>query len=65
MLLVAIAAPLALALWALMSAFWTKSPGLTPSQAVLMTLVVLTAVWFGDALTFRQQVMSLFIGLQA
>ena len=28
-----------------------------------MALVVLTAIWFGDALTFRQQVMSLFIGL--
>lgn len=65
MLLVAIATPVAFALWALMSAFWTKSPGLTPGQALLMTLVVLTAIWFGDALTFRQQVMSLFIGLHA
>src|SRR5688572_28937394 len=65
MLLVAIATPLAFALWTLGSAFWKKSPGLTPSQAVLMTLVVLTAIWFGDALTFRQQVMSLFIGLHA
>jgi exopolysaccharide production protein ExoQ len=65
MLLVAIATPLALALWTLGSAVWTKSPGLTPSQALLMALVVLTAIWFGDALTFRQQVMSLFIGLHA
>lgn len=64
MLLVAMAAPLALALWALMSAFWTKSPGRTPQQALLMMLVVLTAIWFGYALTFRQQVMSLFVGLQ-
>jgi O-antigen ligase len=65
MLLVAIATPVAFALWTLASAFWTKSPGLTPSQALLMALVVLTAIWFGDALTFRQQVMSLFIGLHA
>lgn len=64
-LLVAIATPVVLALWTLMSSFWTKSPGLTPSQAVLMALVVLTAIWFGDALTFRQQVMSLFVGLHA
>jgi O-antigen ligase len=65
MLLVAIATPLAFALWTLGSAVWTKSPGLTPGQALLMALVVLTAIWFGDSLTFRQQVMSLFIGLHA
>ena len=65
MVLVAIATPVAFALWTLASAIWTKSPGLTPSQALLMALVVLTAIWFGDALTFRQQVMSLFIGLHA
>jgi O-antigen ligase len=29
-----------------------------------MTLVILTAIWFGYALTFRQQVWSLFVGLQ-
>ena len=30
-----------------------------------MALVVATAVWFGFGLTFRQQVISLFVGLQA
>lgn len=65
MVLVAMAAPLALALWALMSAFWTESPGRTPLQALLMTLVVLSGIWFGYALTFRQQVTSLFVGLHA
>ena len=62
-LLVAMAAPVALALWALLSAFWSDSPSRTPQQALLMTLVILTAIWFGYALTFRQQVWSLFIGL--
>ena len=64
-LLVAMAAPVALALWALMSAWWTVSPARTPHEAVLMALVILTAMWFGYALTFRQQVWSLFIGLHA
>ncbi len=62
-LLVAMAAPVALAVWALLSAFWSDSPSRTPQQALLMTLVILTAMWFGYALTFRQQVWSLFIGL--
>jgi exopolysaccharide production protein ExoQ len=62
-LLVAMAAPVALAVWALMSAWWTVSPARTPHEAVLMSLVLLTAMWFGYALTFRQQVWSLFIGL--
>lgn len=62
-LLVAIAAPVALAVWALLSAGWSHSPGRTPHQAVLMALVILTAMWFGYALTFRQQVLSLFVGL--
>jgi exopolysaccharide production protein ExoQ len=62
-LLVAIAAPVALALWALLSAGWSHSPGRTPLQAVLMGLVIMTAMWFGYALTFRQQVLSLFVGL--
>ena len=62
-LLVLIGAPAALAIWTLLSAFWTKSPGRTPSQAVLMLLVVLTAVWFGYALTFRYQVIAMFVGL--
>jgi O-antigen ligase len=62
-LLVAMAAPIALAAWALMSAWWTVSPSRTPHEALLMTLVILTAMWFGYALTFRQQVWSLFIGL--
>lgn len=64
-LLVAMAAPLALAAWALLSAGWTVSPARTPQQALLMTLVILTAMWFGYALTFRQQVWSLFIALHA
>jgi O-antigen ligase len=63
--LVAMAAPVALAVWALMSAWWTASPARSPSQAVLLALVILTAIWFGYALTFRQQVWSLFIGLHA
>ena len=62
-LLVAMAAPVALAVWALLSAFWSDSPARTPQQAMLMSLVILTAMWFGYALTFRQQVWSLFIGL--
>ena len=62
-LLVAMAAPVALAVWALLSAFWSDSPARTPQQALLMTLVILTAMWFGYGLTFRQQVWSLFIGL--
>jgi exopolysaccharide production protein ExoQ len=62
-LLVAMAAPIALAVWALLSAWWTVSPSRTPHEALLMTLVILTAIWFGYALTFRQQVWSLFIGL--
>ena len=62
-LLVALAAPIALAVWALMSAFWSESPARTPQQALLMSLVILTAIWFGYGLTFRQQVWSLFIGL--
>ena len=57
-LLVLIGAPAALAIWTLLSAFWTTSPGRTPSQAVLMLLVVLTAVWFGYAPTFRYQVIA-------
>jgi O-antigen ligase len=64
-LLVAMAAPIALAVWALMSAWWTTTPGRTPTEALLMALVILTAIWFGYALTFRQQVWSLFIGLHA
>ena len=62
-LLVAMAAPVALALWALLSALWTESPARTPEQALLMSLVLLTAMWFGYAPTFRQQVWSLFTGL--
>jgi exopolysaccharide production protein ExoQ len=62
-LLVAMAAPVALAVWALISAWWTTSPARTPHQALLMSFVILTAIWFGYALTFRQQVWSLFIGL--
>ncbi len=62
-LLVAMAAPVALAVWALLSAFWSESPARTPHEALLMSLVILTAMWFGYALTFRQQVWSLFIGL--
>jgi exopolysaccharide production protein ExoQ len=62
-LLVAMAAPVALAVWALMSSWWTVSPARTPHEAVLMSMVLLTAMWFGYALTFRQQVWSLFIGL--
>jgi O-antigen ligase len=64
-LLVAMAAPVALGVWALLSAFWSDSPARTPQQALLMSLVILTAIWFGYALTFRQQVWSLFIGLHA
>lgn len=63
MLLVAMAAPVALGVWALVSAFWTESPATTPQQAVLLMLAVLTGIWFGYALTFRQQVVSLFVGL--
>jgi O-antigen ligase len=62
-LLVAMAPAVALALWALLSAFWTTSPTRTPHQAILMSLVIFTAMWFGYALTFRQQVWSLFIGI--
>jgi len=62
-LLVLTGAPVALAIWTLLSAFWTESPGQTPSQAVLMLLVVLTAVWFGYALTFRLQVIAMFVAL--
>lgn len=62
-LLVAMAAPVTLGVWALMSAWWTVSPARTPHEALLMALVILTAIWFGYALTFRQQVWSLFIGL--
>ena len=32
-----------------MSAFWTVSPARTPHQALLMSLVILTAIWFGYA----------------
>ena len=63
-LLVAMAPPAALGTWALMSSFWTVSPTRTPQQALLMCLVLATAMWFGYGLTFRQQVWSLFIGLQ-
>jgi hypothetical protein len=63
MLLVAMAAPVALALWAVLSAFWSESPTRTPQEALLMSLVILTAMWFGYGLTFRQQVWSLFVGL--
>jgi exopolysaccharide production protein ExoQ len=62
-LLVAMAAPIALGVWALLSAGWSVSPGRTPLQAILMSLVILTAMWFGYALTFRHQVWSLFIAL--
>jgi len=62
-LVVQMAAPVALALWALGSALWTDSPARTPQQALLMAFVVVTAIWFGYALTFHQQVLSLFVGL--
>ena len=62
-LLVAMAAPLALAVWVLLSALWSASPARTQHEALLMTLVILAAMWFGYALTFRQEVRSLFIGL--
>ncbi len=62
-LLIAMVLPLALSLWALISAGWTVSPAQTPLQAMLLLLVTLTAVWFGYALTFRQQVWSLFVGV--
>jgi O-antigen ligase len=62
-LVVAMVLPLALVVWALISAGWTVSPAHTPLQAMLLVLVTLTAVWFGYALTFRQQVWSLFVGV--
>lgn len=64
-LLVQMSAPVVLAVWAMGSAFWTDSPARTPQQASLMALVVATAIWFGYALTFRQHVVSLFVGLHA
>lgn len=54
----------ALAVWAVLSLVWTDSPERTREQAVLMALVMAAAVWLGTALTFRQQVLALFIGLQ-
>lgn len=63
--LVYLAAPAALATWTLMSALWTDSPLRTPQQALLMALVLATAIWFGFGLSFREQAVSLFIGLHA
>ena len=50
-------APLgAFATWALASALWSSSPASTPMDALLMTFVLATSVWFGFALSFYQQV---------
>lgn len=64
-LLLCLAAPVALAVWTLCSAWWTESPSRTISQALLMALVVLSAVWFGVALSVWQHVLVLFLALQS
>ena len=60
-LCLALAAPGALATWSLASALWSSSPTRTPTEALLMTFVLATSVWFGFALCFHQQVLSLFV----
>jgi len=65
LLLGSLAGPVALAGWTLSSILWTDSPTRTPQQALLMALVMATAIWFGLGLTFREQALSLFIGLHA
>lgn len=64
LLWVALAPAAALVAWTLLSVTWTDSPTRTREHAVLMALVVAGSVWFGLALSFRQQVLALFIGLQ-
>jgi exopolysaccharide production protein ExoQ len=64
-LLASISAPVGLGLWALVSVAWSVAVDVTPGEALLVLLVGLGAVWFGYALTFRQQVLSLFVGLHA
>ena len=61
---IALVAAGGLVVWTLLSMLWTDSPQRTREHAVLMALVVAGAIWFGLALTFRQQVLALFIGLQ-
>lgn len=65
LLLGSLAGPVGLAGWTLSSVLWTDSPTRTPQQALLMALVMATAIWFGLGLTFREQALSLFIGLHA
>jgi len=63
-LLVAMAPPVAFLVWVALSAWWSVSPTGTPPQVVVLVMVTITAVWFGHALPFRQQVWSTFIALQ-
>jgi O-antigen ligase len=59
------AAPLTLGTWALLSALWTTSPGRTPTAALVMTLLLLSAAWFGWALAQIEQSVALFVAFQA
>jgi O-antigen ligase len=62
---IGIAAAAAFVAWTLLSMLWTDSPQRTREHAVLMALVMAGAIWFGLALTFRQQVLALFVGFQS
>jgi exopolysaccharide production protein ExoQ len=62
---IGIAPAAGLVAWTLLSVLWTDSPQRTREHAVLMALVMGGAIWFGLALTFRQQVLALFVGFQS
>ena len=60
-----LAIPTILLVWAVASAWWTTSPSLTPKQVVLAGFVVVSAAWFGFALSFPQQVGAVLLAMQA
>ena len=51
------------ACWALLSVLWTQSPTRTPSEALLMSALLFSGVYLGGCLSFRAQIMSLFVAL--
>lgn len=50
--------------WALLSATWTESADRTPTEALLMAMLLCLAVWFGRALSTWEHAVALFAALQ-